>query len=200
MLRACRLGPGREAALPPGYLRPRDRDTVLDLAPVLWIDHRAVLDRAPDALPRSEPNELRRVLSKGVGAEEHALAAAVKARARIGNLRDRKIAEGDAAIDRVIFLPEAAPELETDLHRCSIAHGCNRRPHRAPNIQIDPGEHGKRNGAEAPIGACGLGAAGLSCVLERYRDAARVLSHCRDFRAEADDAVEFTRECACDHV
>ncbi len=69
-------------------------------------------DRAADPLVRRHRGEFIGIGAvEQISAEQHALARAIEAGVGIGDLPDRQISIADAAIDRLILLPEAALEL-----------------------------------------------------------------------------------------
>jgi hypothetical protein len=60
-----------------------------------------------------------------------------------------------AAIDVVVFFPEATLELQPHFQRCQIRQLVDGRLHLGTHIHRDLGEDGRGNGADAPFGFCG---------------------------------------------
>src|SRR6202790_3140932 len=148
MLRPCFVAPVAGATQCKGYAMPGHRDAVLEFSAVLRMNAGADLDRAGDPLGRRHRGEF-----VGVGgAEQHAPAGAIEAAVRIGDLPDRQIGIADTAIDRLVLLPEPAPELQPDLDRPRIRHGVDRGLHAVADIDRKLAQDRERDGADAPIG------------------------------------------------
>src|SRR6202035_3889222 len=99
-----------------------------------------------------------------VSAQEHALAGAVKTRVRIADIGDGQIGVGDAAIDMIVFLPEAALELQADLDGRGIGYRRDGGGQGWSDIHGNLREDGQRNRTKAPIGPSfelGAGRAGV---------------------------------------
>src|SRR3954469_21673981 len=108
VLLARRVGPDAEAAHRERRAVPCDRDAVIELGFVLWMDLRAVVHGRADAFFRAHRSELERLVAPDIGAEQHAFAAVEAAVRRIADLLDRKIGHRDAAVDALVLFPEAA--------------------------------------------------------------------------------------------
>src|ERR1700683_4475621 len=130
VLRPRRLRPVAGAAQRERYAMPRDGDPVFEFAPVLRVNGGAEFDRARNPLGRRHRGELERVRALvKIGAEQYASATAVEAAIGIGDLPDRQVGVADAAIDRLVLLPEAALELQADLDGRAVGHGIDGRFH-----------------------------------------------------------------------
>src|ERR1700688_2094684 len=117
------LGPHAETTHGKGRAMPRDGDSVIELLWVLGMNLAAVIHRFPYALIRRHGGELHGIRTPDVRAQEHAFADAVKPGVRIGDGADGQIGVGDSAIDMLVFLPEAALELQTRLDGRGIRYG-----------------------------------------------------------------------------
>src|SRR5258705_8302147 len=132
---------------------PRDRDAIFELGRVLRMDLRTEFDRLAYALLRRQRGEFVRIRAPDVTTEQHALAGLVHAGHRIADHLDRQIGVADAAVDALVFLPEAALELQADLDRRFVRHGLNRSGHARTDLDRDFAEDRQRNRAQAPVGA-----------------------------------------------
>src|SRR5208282_1150359 len=142
------MDPGAEIV---GDLGPGDGDAVLDLLGIARMELGAAQGGKPVALVRLEGAE---ALGDGVGpdkgAEQDACAAVVAPR-RIPDLRDVLVGPGNAAVDAVVLLPEAALRLEGELDRFSVARGSDGRLVCGREIGGDGPEHRERKRYDAEI-------------------------------------------------
>ena len=130
MLRPRLVGPVAGAAQRKGHPMPRHGDAVLELGLVLRMNAGAEFDRARNPLGRRHRREFVGVRTvEQIGAQQHAPAGAIESGVRIGDLPNRQVGVADAAVDRLVLLPEAALELQADLDGRRIGHGVDRRLH-----------------------------------------------------------------------
>ena len=169
------VGPVGEAAHRERRTMPGDGNAVFELFAILRMDLRALFDRGAHALLRRHRGELERVGAEHVGAEQHAFAAEVHARHRVGDLLDRQIGERDAAVDALVLLPEAALHLQADLHRRRVGHRADRSLHSLAGFERNLREDRQRYRAQAPIGLCLRRRAAAACVDPGDTDATLVL-------------------------
>ncbi len=194
LIRPVARAPERERDPVPG-----DRNAILELGDILRMDLGAELHRAPDSLGRRHRGELVRVRSvEGVSAEQHALAAGIEIRARIGNLADREIGIADAAEDVLVLLPEPARELQPEFDRRRVGNGVDRRLHRRGHIDRELAQDGERQRAYAPVGFGLPNRSARSEVLECDRHAGFVLTDRNDFRAISNAIGDLPRERLAD--
>src|SRR5207302_8392629 len=74
------------------------------------------------------------------------------AAARIGDLPDGQVGVADAALDRLVLLPEPAFELQADFDGGRIGHGVDGRLHPRADVDLDLTQNRKRDRAYAPFG------------------------------------------------
>jgi len=131
---------------------PRHCNAVFKLLLVLWMNDRTQSHRTSNPFRWRHGCEFVGVRSlKEIGPQQDAPAATIKVRIRIGDLPDWQIGVANAAIDRLVFFPESALELQTDFDRRCIGHRTDDRLHADIDVNWDLAENGKRNGANAPV-------------------------------------------------
>src|SRR5438105_6125758 len=88
---------------------------------ILRMDHGAELDRACHPLGRRHCGKfIGAGAVEDISAEQHAAPRTIESGVGIGDLADRQVGIANAAIDRLVLLPESALELEADLDRTCI--------------------------------------------------------------------------------
>src|ERR1700677_3457742 len=155
---------------------PGDGDAVVEFLAVLRVNTAAVFHGLRDPLFRRHRGEFGRIDPPDVGAEQDTLALAEVTRAGIGDIADRKVGIADAAVDLLIFLPEAALELQSHFDRGGVRASRDRPGHRRADLHRYLAEDGQWNRADAPVGACGLPRFRRARVLVSDAHAALVLA------------------------
>src|SRR6202790_456908 len=201
MLRPRLVAPVAGATQCKGHAMPGHRDAVLEFGAVLWMNAGADLDRAGDPLGRRHRGEFVGVGTvEQIGAEQHAPAGAIEAGVGIGDLPDRQIGIADTAIDRVVLLPEPAPELQADLDRSRIGHRVDRRLHAVADVDLKLAQDRERYGADAPIGLRLLRRGRCLEVGVGDRDTAVVLLDPGYLGVVANEVADFLGKRLADHV
>ncbi len=113
------------------HAMPGDRDARFKLGWILRMNFCAAIEGELDAIGRRHRSEFVRIRpAPGIAAEQHALAAGVKASARIRNLVDGQVRVGNPAEYLLVFLPEATSELQSGLDHGRVGNSVDRRLHR----------------------------------------------------------------------
>ena len=163
------------------------------------MDLGAEFDRPPHPLGRRHCGELVGVGSvPGISAEQHAFAAGVQIRARVGNLPDRQIGVADATENMLVLLPEPARELQSELDHGSVGHGVDRCLHRLRDVDRKLAQDAERQRAHAPVGSRLPSGAAIGEILERDAHSGLVLPDGDDLGAIANPARNLARERLAD--
>src|SRR5579872_5814373 len=159
----------------------------------------AVLDRQRQAISRLQTaNALGNVVAPDVGAEQHAFLPVESGRG-VPDLRDVALGPGDAAVDLVVLLPEAAIGLERDLDHLGIGGCRDRGPNLRREVGGNAGEHRERYGADAKVAPDrALGTAPAIAIDDA--DTLAVPADLASLRAVADRAVDAALEGGGDPV
>ena len=118
--------------------------------------------------------------------------------AGIADVQDRQVRVGDAAVDVLVFFPEAALELQPHLHGGRVRNRRDRARHRRAHIHGYLRQYGQRNRAQAPIGARRHPCVRVGRIHIGGGDAAIVLPDVDDLRVVTDQGSEFPPECLAD--
>src|SRR5262245_5379212 len=120
---------------------------------------------------------------------------AIETRIRIGDLSDRQIGVADSAINRFVFLPEPALELQSDFDRRGIGYRVDRSLHAGAYVDLDLAENGEREGADASVSFCQMCNSGRFDVDVGDGDAAIILLNPGHLCIVANEIVDLPGEC-----
>src|SRR5258707_4844724 len=133
-------------------------------------------------------------------AQKHTPAGTIEAGVWIGDLPDRQVGVGDAAVDRLVLFPEAALELQADFDGWRVGDGVDGCLHAIADVDRKLAQNGQRNRADAPIGFGLLWRRRSLEIRVGDCDAAVILLYPGHFRVVTNDAADFPRKRLADHV
>src|SRR5688572_8039344 len=147
LVRRARLGSPRAAA--PRHARPRDGERRLEFGRVLRVNPGTLFQRQTLAFSG-------RAFAHGSGeiqavAHENPLAPAEAVRG-IDDLADFLVGPRPAAVNLVVFFPEAAPELQSELGRAVVPGCSDGRLNRRREVLLNLGQYGQWNRGDAVVG------------------------------------------------
>src|SRR5690625_3199429 len=187
--------PAGGAAERPGHAVPADGEAGLELLVVLRVHLAAVVKRPLDALFRRHARNLvRDVAAVRVRAEHHTLLFE-EVVVRVGNLGDRQVGARNTTVNAVVFLPEAALELQPHLGGGSVRNAGDCFLESGAEVGADLAEDGQRNRADAVVARRLFHFTGIE-VLVTHAHLTVVLTDFGDFGAVADQVTDLAFE-AC---